>query len=157
MKRFIIFLGLLLASASHAFAADLVVTAANVVPGSDAVTVQGTAGATITAGQAVYFEVSSSTYKLSQNNSGTAAVRHIAGIALESASANQPMTVQTGGTVTTGATMTAGTTYYLSANAGNIAPIADVTAGHDPIIAYIATSTTVARVIGPPGDPDVTF
>ena len=159
MKKFLLFLGFSLAFAGHAFAADLSVTAANVVPGSNAVIVNGTAGATITAGQALYFDVTTSTYKLSQNNSGTAAVRHIDGIALNSASANQPVGVQTAGSVTTGATMTAGTTYYLSANAGNIAPIADVTAGHDPVIAYIATSTTAANVINGTagGDPGVTF
>ena len=51
---------------------DLVITAANVIAGTGARRALGTAGATITAGKVVYFDSSTSKYKLADNNSGTA-------------------------------------------------------------------------------------
>lgn len=128
--------------------ADITVTAASVVPGSDAVIDRGgTAGATITAGQVVYKEAASGTYKLADANSATAEVRQPDGIALNGASANQPIAVQTGGSITIGATVVAGTTYVLSsATAGGIAPQADLTTGDDVVILGVATSTSAIKV-----------
>jgi hypothetical protein len=62
--------------------ADLTITAASVLAGSGAKKVNGTAGATITAGQAVYLDSADNEYKLADNDSATAAVRTVAGIAL---------------------------------------------------------------------------
>lgn len=126
--------------------ADLTITAANVVAGSGATKVNGTAGATVTAGQVVYKDSTTDTFKLADCNSATAAVRSPYGIALHASLANQPLTVLTAGPVTIGATMTAGVAYYLSGTAGGIAPVADLTTGDYPVILGIATSTTVLNV-----------
>lgn len=126
--------------------ADLTITAANVVAGSGARTAAGTAGATITAGQVVYLDSASSTYKLADCDSATAAVRSPAGIALNGASSGQPIDVLTSGPITIGATLTAGVAYYLSATAGGICPVADLAAGDYPTIIGIATSTSVLSV-----------
>ena len=55
--------------------ADLTLTAASVLAGSNATTRLGTAGATITAGQVVYFDDTTNTFKLADTDSATAAVR----------------------------------------------------------------------------------
>lgn len=125
---------------------DLVITAANVVAGSGARKTTGTAGATVTAGQIVYLDTTTSTYKLADCDSATAAVRSPAGIALHGASSGQPLTILTSGPITIGATMTAGVTYYCSPTPGGICPVADVLSGDYPVVIGIATSTTVLDV-----------
>lgn len=126
--------------------ADLVITAANVRAGPGARVVLGTAGATITAGKAVYLDSADNEYKLADCDSATAAIRSPAGIALNGASDGQPLVVLEEGPITIGATMTAGIAYYLSPTAGGICPVADVLAGDYPVILGIATSTTVLEV-----------
>jgi len=126
--------------------ADLTLTAANVLAGSNATTNLGTAGATITAGQVVYFDDTTKTYKLADTDSATAAVRSPVGIALNGASSGQPLMVLTGGDITLGAVLTAGVAYYLSGNAGGICPVADVAAGDYPVVLGMAKSTSVLSV-----------
>lgn len=125
--------------------ADLTITAASVIAGSGASKSLGTAGATVTAGKAVYLDASDSKYKLADSN-GSAALRSPVGIALNGASDGQPLVVLTYGPVTIGATMTAGVAYYLSDTPGGICPVADVGSGEYPTILGIATSTTVLNV-----------
>lgn len=125
---------------------DLVITAANCVKGTGAVTEAGTAGETITAGQAVYLDSSDAKYKLADNNSATAAVRQPRGIALNGASDGQPLTIIKSGPVTIGGTMTAGVAYYLSDTPGGICPVADIGAGEYSCLLGMATSTTVLDV-----------
>ena len=126
--------------------ADLTLTAANVLAGSNATTNLGTAGATITAGQVVYFDDTTKTYKLADTDSATAAVRSPIGIALNGASSGQPLMVQTGGDITLGAVLTAGVAYYLSGNPGGICPVADVASGDYPVILGMAKSTSVLAI-----------
>lgn len=124
--------------------AALTITAANVVKGTTASVVNGTAGATVTAGQAVYFDSATSTYKLSDSDVVAASIP--AGIALHASLANQPLQVLTGGSVTIGATLVAGTVYYGNPTAGGIGPVADLIATNRSVIIGIATSTTVLNV-----------
>jgi hypothetical protein len=126
--------------------ADLAITAASVLPGTGAKIVEGTAGASVTAGQVVYLDSSANSYKLADCNSATAAVRSPAGIALHASATGQPLAVATAGPVTIGATLTAGVAYYLSGTPGGIRPVADNTTGDYPVILGIATSTTVLNV-----------
>jgi hypothetical protein len=126
--------------------ADLSITAANVIAGSGAKKVTGTAGATITAGQVVYFDASTSSYKLADTDSATADVRSPAGLALNGAATGQPVTVHISGPLTIGATVAVGDVYYLSGTAGGLAPFADVAAGDYPCIIGICTSTSVLNV-----------
>lgn len=126
--------------------ADLSVTAASVVAGANAVIERGTSGATITAGQVVYLESATTTYKLADSDNATAEIRSPRGISLHAASANQPLAVQTGGSITIGATATSGLAYYLSKTAGGIAPVADIASGGYATVLGIMTSTTVMKL-----------
>lgn len=131
--------------------ADLTLTAANVVAADNAVKESGLAGETITAGKAVYKSPTSKKWMLADSNSATAAAKTAGGIALNSASLNQPVTVMKSGDVTIGGTMTAGAAYFLSDTAGGICPDADVGAGENVCQLGIAKSTTVlsVRIIAP--------
>jgi hypothetical protein len=122
--------------------ADLVITAANVVPGTNATKTQGIAGAAITAGQVVYLDSATNTFKLADCNSGTAAARVPFGVALDNAASGQPITVQTSGPVTIGAAVTGGVGYYLSANPGGVCPVADMVAGCFPSFLGFAINAT---------------
>lgn len=127
--------------------ADLSITAASVVAGSNATTERGTAGETITAGQVVYRDATTGKYLKADNNSATAAVRQPRGIALNGAALNQPLGVLTSGDITIGATLTAGARYYLSETAGGIQPEADLaTTGEYVALIGLAKSTTVLAV-----------
>ncbi len=122
--------------------ADLSITAGSVLAGSTANTRLGTAGATVTAGQAVYLDSATSTYKLADSN-GAAALRSPVGIALNGASSGQPVNIALSGPVTIGATLTAGVAYYLSDTPGGICPVADVGSGEYATVLGIATSASV--------------
>lgn len=121
--------------------ADLVITAANVARGSNALVEYGTTAVAVTAGQAVFSDPTTGTFKLSSNNGvGT---RDVYGIALHAAAAGQPLAVQRGGDITLGATLVAGTDYWLSATLGGTCPRADLGVGKDPVLIGIAKSTSV--------------
>ena len=127
--------------------ADISITAANVVKGSNAVVEAGTAGATITAGQVVYKDAADGKYKLADADSATAAAKAPRGIALNGASNNQPLSIIRSGDVTIGATLTPGTAYYLSpTTAGGICPLADVASGDDVVLLGLAESASVLAV-----------
>ena len=125
---------------------DLTVTAASVLKGTGASVTAGTAGASITAGQTVYLDSTTNTYKLSDCDSATAAARVCNGIALHAAGSGQPLQVLTGGPITIGATLTLGKVYCLSATAGGICPAADITTGGYLSVLGVPTSTTVLQV-----------
>lgn len=132
--------------------ADISITAANVVKGSNATTESGIAGATITAGQVVYKDGSTGKYLLADNDSATAAAKAPRGIALNGAADGQPLVIQRSGDITIGATLTAGTAYYLSATPGGICPLADVASGDDVVLLGLAkTAAVLALDIQTPG------
>jgi hypothetical protein len=122
---------------------DIVITAANVVAGANATRDSGAAGEAITAGQAVYRSSNTNKWMLADNNSATAEAKTSAGIALNGAALNQPLAVQKAGDITIGGTLTAGSAYYLSATAGGICPLADVTTGSAVCQLGLAKSATV--------------
>lgn len=140
---FFAWLSLLAVPIRPAYAADISVTAANVVPSDGYQYEDGIAGETLTAGQTVYFKDSDSRYWKADSDSATAAVRTLRGIALQGASAGQPVRVQTGGSITIGGTVAVGTVYLLSDTPGGIMPVADVESGDYTSIVGIGTSTTV--------------
>lgn len=128
--------------------ADLTLTAASVLAGTNATTENGIAGATITQGSALYYDATTSKWKLADNDDASAVVRMSSkgGIALNAASDGQPITVLRAGAVTIGATLTAGSPYYLSATPGKICPQADLVTGKTVVLLGMATSTTVLNV-----------
>jgi len=126
---------------------DITVTAANVASGANAKVTHGTAGATITAGQVVYYDAASTAkWLLADTDSATSAVRVPQGIALNGASSGQPIAVQTDGQITIGATIAAGVAYYLSGTPGGICPVADVAADDYPAIIGIGVSTAILDI-----------
>lgn len=124
----------------------LSVTSASVVASSNATRDVGTAGATITAGQALYLDPTTNKWNLADTNSATAAARVPTAIALNGAALNQPISFMKGGDVTIGATLTAGVAYYLGGTAGSIVPVGDLTTGDYPCLIGIAKSTTLLAV-----------
>jgi hypothetical protein len=138
-------------SLTTASAADLSITASNVVAGADAITANGTAGATITAGQAVYLDTTTTTYKLAHASTNSSTPK-AAGIALNAATANQPLVICTGGTLTIGAG-TVGKIYVVSANnAGGVAPSSDLTTGwYTTILGVVTASNTLTVKINVSG------
>lgn len=126
--------------------ADLTITATSVVAGSNANVVNGTAGETITAGQAVYKSSTTNKWMKADSNSATAEARTPSGIALNGAALNQPVAVQKSGDITIGATLTANTPYFASDTAGGLCPIADVGSGEYLTQIGIAKSTTVLAI-----------
>jgi hypothetical protein len=126
--------------------ADISITATSVVAGGGAKISDGVAGVVVTAGQVGYFDASTGTWKLADNDSATAAQRSPGGIFLNGAAAGQPVKVLTEGPVVIGATLTAGVVYYLSATPGGICPVADLVTGKYPTIIGIARSTTLLDV-----------
>ena len=127
--------------------ADLTVTATQVTPGADAVLVFGTAGATITAGQVVYLDPTTRTYKLFDAND-TAANTRAPVVALNGASTGQRITVQTHGSLTigAGAAPTLGLVYVASATPGGIAPSADIATGWRVAVLGVATSASAINL-----------
>jgi hypothetical protein len=126
--------------------ADLSITAASVLSGSGALVAHGVSGVALTAGQVVYLDEVTNSYKLSDSNSATAAVRDVDGITLHASALGQPIAVHLRGPITIGATLVAGQTYAASETPGGIEPVADLGAGEYPTILGMAISTTVLNV-----------
>lgn len=124
---------------------NVVVTAASVAPVTSSppntTTSVGTAGATITQGQALFADATASN-ALKPADATSVAKANAVGIALNAASSGQPVTYATGGQVTFGSGLTRGTVYMVSATAGggNLCPFADLVGGNFPTIVGIATA-----------------
>lgn len=139
---------------SHA-GVDVSITAANVAPYLKEGMRRGTAGATITRGQVVYFDVSAGTWKLAQHD-GTAAESGAGtgseiGIALQDVASGQPLDIQTEGEIAIGGTLTLGEMYYVSATAGGLAPSADIGTGDYVTAVGVAVTTGRLKLLGTRG------
>ena len=120
--------------------ADLSQTAANVAPGTGAYTVNGTLGATGTAGQPVYLDSSTDTLKLADADLSQAAAAAV-GILLGGGASGQPVTYIVTGNLDLGATLVIGEIYVLSGTAGGIAPEADLASSDWVTVLGVATAT----------------
>lgn len=107
--------------------ADLTITAANVNKGTGARVREIPAGATITPGQAVY-ENSADGFAGALADADVSASARCAGIALTGGYDNGTMLIQYDGTID-GMGATEGVVYVVSATAGGVAPVADLTTG----------------------------
>lgn len=126
--------------------ADLVITAANVIPGDNAVIDHGRAGEVVTAGKTVYFNLVTKRMDLSKSNHANAVARVLKGIALHAAAVGQPLAFQTGGDLNVGAVLTLGAAYYQSETAGGIQPAADLAVGETVALIGLAKSTSVLSI-----------
>ncbi len=124
---------------------DISVTAANVQPGATAKLVDGTFGATVTAGQSVYFDTVTNTWKLFDANLSAAAAV-LGGVAMCGGASGQPGKILVSGDYNPGATVAVGTVYVGSATAGGIAPAADLVTGWYTNVLGVATTTSNIRV-----------
>jgi len=127
---------------------DVSITAANVLAGANAKKRTGIAGATITAGQAVYEDSSDSFKFKAADANASAATAKCVGIALHGASSGQPLTIveedddfTPGGTLSISAAADDGV-YVLSGTAGGIAPVGDLASGMYPVILGVAKSAS---------------
>ena len=124
--------------------ADITVTAANVAPGTGAVIDRRyNFGATVTAGQVVYLDTATNTWKLADNDS-SATTAVLGGVALHGGASGQPAAVLTGGNYNPGATVVVGTIYVLSSTAGGICPAADL--GSGDYVAKLGIATTASNI-----------
>jgi len=124
--------------------ADITITAANVVKSSSGITAVGTAGATITAGQALYIDTADSNKLKLADADGTSPVNAFAGIALHASLANQPIVYLVSDPVFTfGGTVLAGDTIWLADTAGGITKtFAELETGDKVTVLGVALSTT---------------
>lgn len=144
MKSLFSFTLLLAVSAASLCASDLSITAGSIIPGLNAHTDTGIAGATITAGQLVYLETSSNTWKVADADA-SAATANVGGLALSAATSGQEFIyLFRDDNLTLGATMsmTHPGIYCLSSNAGAICPVADLSSGCYPVPLIVVKTTT---------------
>lgn len=125
--------------------ADLSITAGNVVPSTTAQKLNGKAGAAINAGQIVYLDSSTSSYKLADGNDPIKLPA--VGIAGNTAGIGQQVQV-----ITADPNLTIGThslglgiPMFLSANPGMICPFGDLSTGNQTTCVFVTnTATTVS-------------
>jgi hypothetical protein len=130
--------------------ADLSITAAEVLPGSDAVKISGyNFGATVTQGKVVYLD-SSDNNDAKLADASDASLDAAYGIALNAGGDGQPAVIQTGGSITLGASasLSVGKVYVLSDTAGGIMPIDDAVAAGTLYctVLGVATSASVLKM-----------
>jgi len=123
--------------------ADITQTAANVALSSGSAK-YGQAGGTITAGMPVYKDSADGDDLKACQADDVVAQAACVGIALNSASDKQPLVyAPTGSVVNLGATLTVGKVYCVSANAGAIAPVDDLTTGDYVTVLGVATTAAL--------------
>lgn len=127
--------------------ADETVVAAEVLVDSGTITTDGILGATVTAGQTVYLDSATNTYKLADANA-SATTAAVVGIALNGGGSGQPVKVAIGGTMDPGFTVAVGEIYVQSANAGGIAPRADLASGWYTSVLGLGITASQLKLIG---------
>lgn len=120
--------------------ADFTITASNVVPSALTLKLEGTAGATIAAGQAI-IEVNG---EIVLADASAAATANVLGIAVNSAADGQPIKWIAFGDLVIGSGFTVGTRMFLSATAGALCPYADLVTGDS--IVYVGTVKTATTL-----------
>lgn len=128
--------------------ADLSITLADVVPGSNAQYIDAVAatGVTIDAGDVFYRDASDSyKAKLSDANLSEAAAS-AAAIAVNKALPGQPVRGVFAGDLDLGSILTQGLVYIVSGTAGKICPSADLASGWYPTVLGVATDGNTLKV-----------
>lgn len=123
---------------------DLVVVAANVTPGTDAVTKRGIAGEPITAGASV-FPAADGGIELCEKDL-TVLEAACKGVALNDAALDQPIEYAVTGDVDMGAILSIGQVYIVGAGPGAIAPEADAAVGDFVTVIGVATTASLLKL-----------
>jgi hypothetical protein len=116
-----------------------------VVAGSDADFFQGIAGATVTAGMAVYEDRQDHKLRPADADGGAQAA-NVKGIALNGAGDGQPVRVQTDGTLAIGGITAVGEQYVLDVAAGGILPADELAANAFVTILGVGASSNRLRL-----------
>lgn len=112
-----------------------------VVPGSTVDIRNGTCGVAITAGDPL--RLNSSTGRYEPAKADTESTATVVGCAVHDAAVGQPIAYAASGPIAIASVATKGTVYVLSsANAGGIAPWADLGSGDTVTVLAVATSTS---------------
>lgn len=127
--------------------ADYSVTASAVLASGTATKVTGVAGATITAGQALYADAGDGNKLKLADADASAAASTVVGIALHAALSGQPITYATADDdFTHGLTgVSTADIIILSSTAGALCPAADLSSGEFPVVVMVAKSSTKAH------------
>jgi hypothetical protein len=126
--------------------ANLAITAATVVKGSQSGDETVVAGATIARGDACYLDpTDDSKAKLCDANA--VASSFFKGIALNDAADEQPLTLWTSGNLGLGAILSIGEVYVVSATAGKIAVIGDLLSGEYVTLIGVGSTTSNLQAI----------
>jgi hypothetical protein len=127
--------------------ADLSPTAANVVAEDGAVSkTEQIAGASLAAGDWVYMDTANNNeMKLAQAD-GTALEATVYGMCLNSAASGQPVIVARSGDVDFGCVITVAAVYVLSATAGKICPVADLSSSSYLSVVGFGTAADNLRI-----------
>ena len=125
--------------------ADVSITAASVDNSANGVLETVTAGATVTRGQPVYKDsADSNEYKPAQATSTKYAAL---GIAMTDAGDGQPLVIcRKDASFTIGGTVAVGVVYAVSATAGGIAPIGDLTTGDYTTVLGVGLTTSTIKL-----------
>ena len=129
--------------------ADISITATGVLKSSTGSVSVGTAGATITAGQAVYVDTGDSNKIKLADADGASPAFTFAGIALNAASSGQPVSYCTNDTAgfTIGATLAAGDVIYLAPNPGGLTKtFADLLTTDKVVVVGVMLTTTTMNL-----------
>lgn len=124
--------------------ADLSVVAANVKPGSDAVTKRGIASEAITAGDSVFVAVDLGIELCEKDQAALDAACR--GVALNDAAVDQPIEYAVSGSVDMGAILAIGQVYIVGAAPGGLAPEVDAGAGDFVTVVGVATSANLLKL-----------
>jgi hypothetical protein len=127
--------------------ADVTVTAAGVIPASNATKVTALCGAAIDAGLCVYLDSTDNRIKLA-NNLTSAATATLVGVTLnKSLVAEAPIEYASGGDIDPGFTVVVGQLYCLSDTNGGIMPFADLANAQRLVILGYGTSAANLRLL----------
>ncbi len=125
---------------------DVSITAANVSPVTGATISAGFAGVSIAAGQLVYLDSATSTIKLADANASILTAACI-GIAVNTAGVGQYLNYASAGDINIGGTVTIGGIYVVSANAGGLAPVADLTSTWYTKVFCIGKTASIVTIV----------
>ena len=101
-------------------------------------------GSTNSAGQAAYFDVADSKYKLADSNASSAIAAAVGVFVTPGVDAGYGYVATGGSVILVGTTMVVGTVYCVGATAGSIVPISDLTTGD--YVTILGTASTATQL-----------